>query len=162
MVASFLNLANELGLALKIKNWKLATAESCTGGGLAYWITSIAGSSDWFDRGFITYSNAAKQDMLGIPSKILNDYGAVSQEIALEMAQRALSKANADVSIAITGIAGPSGGSTEKPVGTVWIAWCTPSQEPSAKQYQFQGNRAEIRDEAIHAAMSELLFLLNK
>src|SRR3990167_5136864 len=111
-------LAKELGTTLKPRGLLLATAESCTGGGLSYWITSVPGSSDWYERGFVTYSNAAKIEMLGVRSATLEKFGAVSEEIAREMALGALAHSKANVSIAVTGIAGPDGGTPDKPVGT--------------------------------------------
>lgn len=127
----------------------LATAESCTGGGLSYWITSQAGSSDWFDRGFITYSNDAKITMLGVHHDTINSFGAVSQETACEMALGVLKASIADISIAITGIAGPTGGSHDKPIGTVWIALGQKNKEVIAKHFLFVGDREAIRLQAI-------------
>ena len=149
-----------LGLALKKRQWKLVTAESCTGGGLAYYLTSIAGSSDWFERGFVTYSNASKEELLGVQAQTLEQFGAVSEETALEMASGALELSDAQLSIAITGIAGPDGGSPQKPVGTVWFGWQAGAAQPQAKKIQFSGNRTEIREQAIQAAIEQLLACL--
>ena len=122
MTASLATLAQAVGEALKKNNLSLATAESCTGGGLSYWVTSIGGSSHWFERGFVTYSNEAKVEQLSVNPTTIENYGAVSEQTACEMAEGALANSNADITVSITGIAGPNGGTPEKPVGTVWIA----------------------------------------
>lgn len=116
-------LANQLGDALAKQQWVATTAESCTGGGVATAITDIAGSSQWFDRAFITYSNEAKMQMLGVQAETLANHGAVSEPVVEQMAEGALTNSLADISVAISGIAGPTGGTEEKPVGTVWFAW---------------------------------------
>lgn len=149
-----------LGLALKKRQWKLVTAESCTGGGLAYFLTSIAGSSDWFERGFVTYSNASKEELLGVQAETLEQFGAVSEETALEMAMGAINQSAAQLSMAITGIAGPDGGSPQKPVGTVWFGWKAGFAEPEAKKFQFSGDRSEIREQSIQVAIKQLLACL--
>jgi nicotinamide-nucleotide amidase len=141
---------------LKTRNLSLATAESCTGGGLSYWLTSVPGSSDWFERGFVTYSNVAKTDMLDVSMQTLNDFGAVSEETARTMAEGALRHSAADLSIAITGIAGPDGGSIEKPVGTVWIAWAGKNFNTIAQLYVFTGDRQAIRIAAMVQALEGL------
>lgn len=151
------SLAEKLGTALKQKNKKLATAESCTGGGAAFWVTSIAGSSEWFDRGFVTYSNAAKEDLLGVQPITLETFGAVSEQTAREMAEGALRFSQAEISLAITGIAGPSGGSVDKPVGMVWIACAALEQKTITKLFQFSGNRIEIREQAIICSLEMIL-----
>lgn len=145
---------------LKASGLILATAESCTGGGLSYWLTSLPGSSDWFDRGFVTYSNAAKIDMLGVNPTTLDTHGAVSGETAKEMAEGVLKHSGASVSISITGIAGPDGGSAEKPVGTVWIGWGKKGDATTVKHHLFTGDRQAIRLEAMVVALSVLLSLL--
>jgi nicotinamide-nucleotide amidase len=117
------SLMKELAGQLTAREWKLATAESCTGGGVAYQLTETAGSSAWFERGFVTYSNLAKVEMLGVKQSTLESFGAVSEQVVRAMAEGALSHSQAQVSIAITGIAGPEGGSKEKPVGSVWFGW---------------------------------------
>lgn len=152
-------LSQQCGELLQRHGWLLTTAESCTGGWVAQIITAIAGSSAWFERGFITYSNEAKQDMLGVPSEILQRHGAVSEAVVLAMAQGALQHSRAQVSIAISGIAGPTGGSATKPVGTVWIAWATPEQL-FAKHFIFNGDRQQVREHAVRAALTELRQLL--
>ena len=121
MLLEFLLMA--LADALRARRWMLATAESCTGGLIAGACTEMAGSSEWFERGFVTYSNAAKSELLGVPASLIARHGAVSEPIARAMAAGALAHSHAQVSVAVTGIAGPGGGSLEKPVGTVWLGW---------------------------------------
>jgi nicotinamide-nucleotide amidase len=149
-------LVTVLGQQLKRQGLRLATAESCTGGGLSYWITSVPGSSDWFERGFVTYSNAAKIEMLGVNSDILKKYGAVSAEVAREMAEGVLAHSPADISIAITGIAGPTGGSIEKPVGTVYIAWAKRDDITQTEMAVYSGDRQAIRHQAIQQALEKI------
>src|SRR5215831_857510 len=122
---SLASLARRVGSRLRRRGLMLATAESCTGGWIAQAVTSVAGSSDWFERGFVTYSNEAKKEMLGVRAATLSRHGAVSEEAAREMASGALKRSGAHVAIAVTGIAGPGGGTREKPVGTVCFAWAT-------------------------------------
>ena len=140
------------------KHLVLATAESCTGGGIAAALTDLAGSSAWFDAGFVTYSNAAKQRMLGVDPELFREDGpgAVSEGVVLEMSLGAVACSCADVSMAVSGVAGPGGGSAEKPVGTVWIGWCVDSQT-SAECFLFEGDRAQIREATIAAALRGLL-----
>jgi len=142
-------LAAQLGEVLKSKGLKLATAESCTGGWVSQVITSVPNCSQWFERGFITYSDEAKQEMLGVKAETLQTYGAVSEETAREMAEGALCNSHAQVSMAVTGIAGPSGGSKQKPVGLVWFAWAEEGQPTVAKCQQFSGDRERIRCQAV-------------
>jgi len=139
----------------------LATAESCTGGWAAQVITHTAGSSAWFERGFVTYSNEAKVDMLGVRAETLEKFGAVSQETAAEMAAGALNNSNALISLAITGIAGPTGGSPGKPVGTVCFAWCGVGEAAEAETAVFAGDREAIRRQAVVHALRGLLFRLD-
>ncbi|MGB8337720.1 MAG: CinA family protein [Burkholderiales bacterium] len=146
-------LAAEVGAALKGHGWQLATAESCTGGGIGEAITRIPGSSHWFDRGFITYSNHAKQEMLGVSPQTILQFGAVSEETAREMARGTLERSRAHIAIAVTGIAGPNGGSPLKPVGTVCIAWVIKDMPPHAKTFHFDGSRNEVRRLTIEAAI---------
>lgn len=134
----------------------LATAESCTGGMIAAAITDIAGASKIFDRGFVTYSNEAKTQMLGVPFKLIDQYGAVSEQVAKAMAAGAIEHSRADIAVSTTGIAGPSGGSKKKPVGTVWIGHCIRGQEPTAHRYQFEGDREEVRLQTLHRALEVL------
>lgn len=150
-------LAERLGTLLLERGEWLAAAESCTGGWLAQSVTAIAGSSAWFDRGFVTYSNAAKMDMLGVPEATLDRHGAVSEATARAMAQGVLAYSRADWSVAITGIAGPSGGSPEKPVGTVCFAWAWRDGGCEACTRYFAGDRAFVRERSVHYALSGLL-----
>jgi nicotinamide-nucleotide amidase len=151
------NLAERLGAALLSRGEWLAVAESCTGGWLAQSVTAIAGSSAWFDRGFVTYSNAAKLDMLGVPESTLERHGAVSEATARAMAQGALAHSRADWSVAVTGIAGPGGGTPEKPVGTVCFAWAQKEGGCEALTCRFQGDRAAVRAQAVAMALNGLL-----
>ncbi len=139
---------------------KVCTAESCTGGLIAKTLTDIAGSSDWFERGFVTYSNAAKSEMLAVPASLIEDYGAVSEAVATAMASGALRHSRADYSIAVTGIAGPGGGSDDKPVGTVWIAVASAEQRV-ARRYHFEGDRQAVRSATMQNAFELLLDLVD-
>ncbi len=150
-------LANRVGTLLLARNLTCTVAESCTGGALAAAITDIAGSSQWFDRGFVTYSNQAKQHMLAVSAETIAAFGAVSQEVACAMAKGALAASAADVSVAITGIAGPGGGSLLKPVGTVWIAWGNRQNEKDIQCFVFSGNRIKIRQQAVKTALEHLI-----
>ena len=150
------HLAQQLGQALQMRQAKVATAESCTGGGIAEAITRIAGSSAWFDCGFVTYSNAAKSQLLSVPTALIDQYGAVSEAVVLAMSKGALAKAAANFSVAVSGIAGPDGGTVEKPVGTVWLAWAGPRQH-YARCFTFGGDRAQVRSQAVVQALSEML-----
>jgi nicotinamide-nucleotide amidase len=139
----------------------LATAESCTGGWAAQALTALAGSSNWFERGFVTYSNAAKEEMLGVRAETLARYGAVSEEAAREMALGALSRSHASVALAITGIAGPDGGSAAKPVGTVSFAWALKGGAPRSETRRFAGDREAVRRQAVERALAGVLELLD-
>lgn len=150
-------LSSDVGAALKSAGMKLATAESCTGGWAGQVVTHTAGSSDWFDCGFVTYSNTAKNALLGVSRDILNEFGAVSEETARAMAEGALARSRADVSLAITGIAGPTGGSSGKPVGTVCFAWCRRDQAARSATRLFQGNRESVRKQSVVCALETLL-----
>ena len=150
------NLAEKIGNELLSRGEKLTTAESCTGGWVAQTITAIAGSSGWFDRGFVTYSNAAKHEMLGVTESTLERHGAVSEATARAMAQGALAHSHADWAISITGIAGPGGGSPEKPVGTVCFAWASNNGGCEAQTRIFSGERTSIREQSVHHALSGL------
>ena len=147
-------LAQQLGQLLNSKGKKIATAESCTGGWIAQMITEVSGSSAWFDRGFVTYSNAAKMQMLGVKPETLDKFGAVSVQTATEMADGALAHSDADCAIAVTGIAGPDGGTAEKPVGTVFIAWGKKNQDVKVVLKQLIGNRHEIRRQTVKMAIT--------
>jgi nicotinamide-nucleotide amidase len=146
-------LAEQLGRLLKSKEKKIATAESCTGGWIAQIITEVSGSSGWFDRGFVTYSNAAKIQMLGVKPDTLDKYGAVSAQTATEMVNGALAYSDADCAIAVTGIAGPDGGTAQKPVGTVFIAWAYKNQEVKVVEKKLTGNRHQIRRQTVKIAL---------
>jgi nicotinamide-nucleotide amidase len=138
-------------------HYTLVTAESCTGGGVATAMTELAGSSQWFERGFITYSNSAKQELLGVQISTLERYGAVSEETAREMADGALRNSHGQISLAVTGIAGPSGGSVEKPVGMVCFAWAKRGHATQSATEYFSGDRAAIREQATRYVLEELL-----
>lgn len=149
-----------VGDALKSRGWMLATAESCTGGGIAQAVTSVAGSSTWFERGFVTYSNLSKQQMLGVQEATLIAHGAVSEATVREMAHGALRHSTAQVALAVSGIAGPGGGTPEKPVGTVCFAWATTDGRILATRQYFPGDRDEVRAQAVRVALQGLLGLL--
>lgn len=146
--------AENLGQFLINHHTQLVTAESCTGGWLGQCITDITGSSLWFDRGFITYSNAAKTEMLQVSTETLAQFGAVSAEVARQMTQGALQNSQAEYAIALTGIAGPSGGTIEKPVGTVYIAWQKKSQPAQVMLKHYNGDRQDIRRQAVYTALN--------
>lgn len=145
-----------LAADLRARGWQLCTAESCTGGLISGACTDLAGSSDWFDRGFVTYSNQAKSDLLAIPMTLIDQEGAVSEAVARAMAEGALARSRAQVSIAVTGVAGPGGGSAEKPVGTVWFAWCVHG-ETASECKRFDGDRAAVRSATVQHALSGLV-----
>lgn len=149
-------LAAELGAALAERGWMLAAAESCTGGWAAQAITSVAGSSAWFDRGFVTYSNEAKRDMLGVRAETLAEHGAVSEATVREMAEGAVCHSRARAAIAISGIAGPGGGSDSKPVGTVCFAWSVAGQPVVAETRRFDGDRRMVRIQAVEYALRRM------
>ncbi len=155
-------LAIQVGAALKSHGLRLVTAESCTGGGVAQLVTDVAGSSAWFDRGFITYSNLSKQQMLDVKSETLNAFGAVSELTVREMVAGALQNSSAQVAVAISGIAGPGGGSEEKPVGTVWFAWGIKHGTTLSSRQLLEGNRAAVRVQAGHIALQGILDLLKQ
>jgi len=138
----------------------LATAESCTGGGVAQAITEISGSSAWFERGFVTYTNIAKVEMLGVRQTTLDAHGAVSEATVREMAEGALRHSHAHIALAVSGIAGPTGGTPEKPVGTVWFAWSLHDAETHARLHHLSGNRTEVRAQAVRIALQGILELL--
>jgi len=152
---------NQLSATLLRRQQKVCTAESCTGGLIAKTFTDLAGSSDWFDRGFVTYSNAAKREMLGVPASVIEDYGAVSEPVANAMASGALRHSDADFAVAVTGVAGPGGGSAEKPVGTVWIAVASADQQ-SARCHLFPGDRAAVREATLSAGIEALIELVGE
>jgi nicotinamide-nucleotide amidase len=149
------------------KNWMLTTAESCTGGLIAAACTDLAGSSAWFERGFVTYSNAAKTELLGVDAALINQHGAVSEPVARAMAAGALTHSHAQVAVAVTGVAGPSGGSADKPVGTVWFGWAIrrgasddAAVDVTSAVQHFAGDRASERTATVQHAMAQLVALL--
>lgn len=146
----------ELAIRLTDFGWKLSTAESCTGGWIAKCCTDRAGSSGWFERGFVTYSNEAKRDMLGVDETLLEQVGAVSSEAAIQMACGAMAKAGTETAIAVTGIAGPDGGSQDKPVGSVWFAWSIQGSV-EAELKQFPGDREAVRRQTVLHALQGLI-----
>ena len=160
MDSELLALADQFGHALKQAGRSVATAESCTGGWLGEVLTSVPGSSLWYERGFITYSNMAKREMLGVRTETLTRFGAVSEQTARAMAEGALGHSHADLAVAITGIAGPAGGSPEKPVGTVCFAWGARRVPVYSTSRRFSGNREAVRREAVKAAIEGLQVLL--
>ena len=145
-----------LAQALRTRGWRLVTAESCTGGLIAAACTAVAGSSDWLEGGLVTYSNDAKTRWLGVPATLLQAHGAVSENVALAMAQGALDHSTADLAVAVTGIAGPGGAVPGKPVGTVWLAWGTRGAL-LAERLQLPGGRDAVRTATVHAALHRLL-----
>ena len=155
LLAQTTNLAD----ILQRKGWLLATAESCTGGMIAAACTDLAGSSNWFERGFVTYSNDAKTEMLGVDAALIARHGAVSEEVARAMAQGAIRHSRAQVAVAVTGVAGPAGGSAAKPVGTVWFGWATPAGVVSEAR-RFDGDRAAVRLATVGHALTRLAELL--
>lgn len=145
-----------LARELRRRGWMLATAESCTGGLIAGTCTGLSGSSDWFERGYVTYSNAAKSADLGVPASLIAQWGAVSQPVAEAMAAGALQRTPAQVALAVTGVAGPTGGSADKPVGLVWFGWATP-QGLSSECRQFAGDRDSVRRATVQHALGGML-----
>jgi nicotinamide-nucleotide amidase len=154
---STLSIVVELAAALNAQGWMMATAESCTGGLIAAACTELAGSSAWFDRGVVTYSNEAKVDLLGVPAELIAQCGAVSESVAKAMAQGALYRSRAQIAVAVTGIAGPSGGSVDKPVGTVWLAWAHEGGAVQAECHVFAGDRAAVRLATVRCALQGVL-----
>jgi nicotinamide-nucleotide amidase len=153
-------LARKVGRACRRRKVQVVTAESCTGGGLAAAITRISGSTKYFDRGFVTYANDAKRQMLGVSQRTLKRYGAVSEEVAREMALGALEHSPGDVSVSVTGIAGPTGAAPGKPVGLVWFAWAVRGGPVQARRFHFQGGRVEVRMQSVAVALQGLIDLL--
>ena len=153
-------LSTELGVLLKEKNYFFTTAESCTGGWVGQSLTSVSGSSSWYGCGFITYSNIAKHKILDVSKEALNSYGAVSQEVVEEMVKGALKKSRANLGVAISGIAGPAGGTPERPVGTVCLAWKLNDLPPLSTTEVFDGSREEVRFKSVSKALEESINLL--
>ncbi len=157
---AFLPLVERLAEALHVRRGRLATAESCTGGLIAATCTSVAGSSDWFERGFVTYSNAAKTELLGVDAALIDRFGAVSEEVVRAMALGALARAPVQLAVAVTGIAGPGGAVPGKPVGTVWLAIAaTPAWDGrvSAERLQLGGDRSAVRAQTVAVALQRLI-----
>lgn len=148
-----------LAQRLRASRQLLVTAESCTGGLIAGACTDLAGSSDWFERGFVTYSNAAKTELLGVPAELIARHGAVSEPVVRAMAEGALAHSHAQVAVAVTGVAGPGGGSADKPVGTVWLGWCVDGRTDS-ECVHFAGDRAAVRGQTVAHALQGLLVRL--
>ena len=153
-------IAQKMGRVCKRRRVMVAAAESCTGGGVAAAITRISGSAKWFDRGFVTYHNDAKRQMLGVKQRTLKQHGAVSEEVAREMAAGALRESQADVSVAVTGIAGPTGAAPGKPVGTVWFAWAAKGGPVQSRCFRFKGDRHEVRRQSVAMALHGIIDLL--
>ena len=150
---------HELAAALLRRGQMMATAESCTGGLIAAACTDLAGSSAWFERGFVTYSNAAKTELLGVPAALIAAHGAVSEPVARAMAEGAIQHSRAQAAVAVTGVAGPTGGSADKPVGTVWFGWCVEGRTTTELR-RFDGDRAAVRAQTVAHALGRLLALL--
>lgn len=153
-------LVEQLAARLLQRRWMLATAESCSGGLIAGACTDLSGSSTWFERGFVTYSNAAKTELLGVPAALIAQHGAVSEPVARAMAEGALRHSAAQVAVAVTGVAGPSGGTPDKPVGLVWFGFALPGRVLSEKMH-FPGDRAAVRAATVRHALSRLVELLD-
>ena len=156
MSEALADLATRLAAALRRRGGWLATAESCTGGWVAKICTDLAGSSAWFERGFVTYSNDSKQELLGVSAETLDRYGAVSEQVVQEMAAGVLQNSHAQWAMAISGLAGPGGGSREKPVGTVCFAWAGPDDWMMSRRYCFDGDRQAVRRQAVATTLSVL------
>jgi nicotinamide-nucleotide amidase len=154
------DLARRIGERLKASHQRLVTAESCTGGWAAQVVTSVAGSSEWFERGFVTYSNDAKEESLGVPAGVLEQFGAVSEETAREMALGALARSKGSIALSITGVAGPTGGSASKPVGTVCFAWAAAGELRSETRH-FEGDRESVRRQSVVRALEGAIKLLD-
>lgn len=150
-------LVADLARALLSRGWMLATAESCTGGLIAAACTELAGSSAWFDRGVVVYSYQAKTDLLGVPTALIQAHGAVSEAVARAMVEGALAHSAAQVAVAVTGVAGPGGGTPDKPVGTVWLAWGVRGQATVARRHWWPGDRVEVRRQTVRQALAGLL-----
>lgn len=148
------SLTEQLAELMRQHHSMLATAESCTGGWVAKTVTDLTGSSEWFECAIVTYTNRAKHDLLGVESSILDKYGAVSEQTVKAMVLGLLDRCHANVGVAISGIAGPGGGTDEKPVGTVWMAWARPGQLIDAVKFQFAGDREAVRLQAVYAALT--------
>ena len=153
-------LAEEVGSELKRRGLMLATAESCTGGWVSEAVTMVPGSSDWFERGFVTYTHISKREMLGVESDTLGGHGSVSEQTVREMVTGALARSHAQVALAVSGVAGPGGGTPEKPVGTVCFAWGSANSAPRAETRHFPGDREAVRRQSVEHALKGVLDLL--
>jgi nicotinamide-nucleotide amidase len=153
-------LAVKVGRALKKRGLMLATAESCTGGWIAEAVTMVPGSSEWFERGFVTYTYISKREMLGVKQKTLGRHGAVAEEVVREMVTGALARSHAQIAVAVSGVAGPSGGTPEKPVGTVCLAWGVKGRKPRSETRHFPGDREAVRRQSVQHALKGVLALL--
>ena len=162
MDAELYELSGRVGDALKARRLMMAAAESCTGGWIGQVITMVPGSSKWFDRGFVTYTNEAKQEMLGVSAATLNEFGAVSEQTVREMVAGALARSRAKIAVAVSGIAGPDGGSPQKPVGTVLLAWAEKGGGVTAQSIRFQGDRNAVRRQTVMAALEGVLAMLGR
>jgi nicotinamide-nucleotide amidase len=160
MDAELYELSGRVGDALKARGLMMAAAESCTGGWIGQVVTMVPGSSKWFDRGFVTYTNDAKRDMLGVSLQTLEKFGAVSEQAVREMVAGALAASRAQVAVAVSGIAGPDGGSRQKPVGTVLLAWGAKAGDVSARSVRFSGDRNAVRRQTVIAALEGLLAMV--
>ena len=154
------DLAADLGRALKTRGWMAVTAESCTGGWIAQCITMVPGSSEWFERGFVTYTYVSKREMLGVKESTLGKHGAVAEEIVREMAQGALARSHAQIAVAVSGIAGPGGGTPEKPVGTVCFAWAMKDGAVRSETRRYSGDREAVRRQSVEHALEGVLVSL--
>ena len=160
MDSRLFDLAVQVGQALTAKGWMLVTAESCTGGWVGEAVTMVSGSSEWFERGFITYTNVAKREMLDVKPATLDTHGAVSEQTVTEMTAGALAHSHAQVAVAVSGIAGPAGGTAAKPVGTVCIAWQRSGGAARAETHRFDGDREAVRRQSVERALHGVLELL--
>lgn len=159
-MSNLTNLATQLGERLKELGAQITTVESLTGGGIAQTITAIAGSSEWFEAGYVTYSNKQKHLQVGVPEEILTEHGPVSEPVVKEMVKGALERSGARFAVAVSGVAGPGGGTEEKPVGTVWIAWAD-GEKIDAKCIRFAGNRDQVREQTIVTALIGVIQMCN-
>jgi len=153
-------LAEEVGAALKARGLMLATAESCTGGWISEAVTMVPGSSDWFERGFVTYTYISKREMLGVKEATLEKHGAVSEEVVREMIEGALARSHAQVAVAVSGVAGPTGGTPEKPVGYVCLAWGMKGGRPRSEAQRYSGDREAVRRQSVEHALKGVLAML--
>jgi nicotinamide-nucleotide amidase len=159
--APFFRLAEKVGAALKRRGLMLTTAESCTGGWVSEAVTMVPGSSDWFERGFVTYTYISKREMLGVKEATLEKHGAVAEEVVREMAEGAIARSHAQVAVAVSGVAGPSGGTPEKPVGTVCFAWGMKDGGSASETKRFTGDREAVRRQSVGHALAGVLALLS-